>query len=129
MSATSQQYDELVSSAPPETIEQIHEEAFERLSSAEREEAFAALVEHATGPDTKPADSSPAALAKAATAQELDQPGSLDRYLRDREGHDSLFQTFAAYAIGSELAFAYLTVPLDPDLFGGDGGDGSDFGF
>ena len=131
MNAPRQQYDELLSNAPPEALEQIHQDAFEKLSPQEREEAFDALVEHATGPDTKPADSSPAELAKAATRQELDEPGALDRYFRDREGQDSLFRTFVAYAIGSELAFAYLTVPIDPDLWGGDGGDGdgADLGF
>ncbi len=131
-------YKELVEVAPAESLELVHEEAFGKLSAAERDEMFAVLTASATTDDEKPADSSAAELAAAASRQENDRPGALGRLFgRDDETDPSsaLFATFVAYAIGSELSFGLLTdAPfLDgtddgPPDFGG-GFDGIDGGF
>ena len=71
-----QRYQYLLRTAPPETIEKVHEEAFGRLTSEQRQLLFSKLSENPTTSE-RPADAEPATLAKAATRAELRQPGSM----------------------------------------------------
>ena len=74
-------YRYMLRTAPPEAIEQAHEEAFARLASEQRrlvlEQLKAAAPEGAR--DDTPVLSDPQALARYATRTEIRQPGTLER--------------------------------------------------
>ena len=132
-------YKELLQVAPADSLELIHEEAFGKLTPAERGEMFDVLTGSATTEAEKPTGSSAAELAAAAARQETDRPGALGRLFGRNDETDpssGLFAVFVGYAIGSELSFGLLTgVPFGdgaddggPVDFGG-GFDGFDGGF
>jgi hypothetical protein len=111
-------YKELVEAAPADSLDLIHEEAFGKLSAAERDEMFGVLTASATNEAEKPTGSSAAELAAAAAKQEGDRPGALGRLFGRNDETDpssGLFAVFVAYAIGSELSFGLLTGAPFPD--------------
>lgn len=132
-------YKDLLQVAPADSLDLIHEEAFGKLTAAERDEMFQVLTASATTDAEKPAGSSAAELAAATARQESDRPGALGRLFGRNDETDpssALFATFVAYAIGSELSFGLLTgAPfLDagggpPDFGGGFDVDGIDGAF
>ncbi|HKG50070.1 MAG TPA: hypothetical protein VKB14_06500, partial [Actinomycetales bacterium] len=71
-------YRYLLRTAPPETIEQAHAEAFAQLTPEQRRQVLAEL-----GRDLPPSERStqddPRSLARMATRAELRQPGTLER--------------------------------------------------
>lgn len=69
-------YDYLVQTAEPAQLEQIHRDAFARLSPAQRAEVEARLAE-ALPANERPASSESGHLARAATRAEMMRPGSL----------------------------------------------------
>ncbi|QLD12253.1 cation-transporting ATPase [Microbacterium oleivorans] len=69
-------YDYLVQTADPAQLEQIHRDAFARLSAAQRAEVEARLS-GSLPPHERPASSEPSVLARAATRAEMLKPGSL----------------------------------------------------
>ncbi|RFA15962.1 hypothetical protein B7R22_04965 [Subtercola boreus] len=73
-----ERYRYLLRTAPPETLEQVHTEAFGRLTTEQRALVFSELTRNAPAGDA-PVDESPAALARSATRSELRQPGSLEK--------------------------------------------------
>jgi len=141
-------YRYLLRTAPPETIEQVHAEAFGRLSESQRALVYEELSKGA-GTGERPLSSEPATLARAATRKEMRDPGSLERTLTGPSFGSmvgsTLLGTVAGYVIGSALVSAFLpwdaaydssadSGGADADAsgdFGGDmGGDfGGDFGF
>ena len=129
-----ERYRYLLKTAPPETIEQVHVEAFAKLSPEQRTLLFEQLKANAAEGD-RPVDDQPASLARSATRSEMRQPGTLERSLGGgRQGGGmgmggliagSMLGTIAGVVVGSALAQAFL-----PDSFGGtdaagaeDGGD------
>jgi hypothetical protein len=143
-----ERYRYLIRTAPPETIEQVHAEAFSRLTDSQRALIYEELSRGA-GTGERPLSSEPATLARAATRAELRQPGSLERSLSGSTAGvtpggpgfgsmlaSSLLGTVAGYVVGSALVSAFL--PWDggyeeaaSDTGAGDGGDASadaDFG-
>jgi hypothetical protein len=143
-----ERYRYLLRTAPPETIEQVHAEAFARLTEAQRNLVYEELSK-GSGTGERPLSSEPATLARAATRKEMREPGSLERTLGGptfvQLVGSSLLGTVAGYVIGSALVSAFLpwdggyggSEAADPgsgDGFGADGGFGSgdfggDFGF
>lgn len=139
-----ERYRYLLQTAPPETIERVHAEAFERLTPEQRTLVFDELARTAPAGEA-PANDEPAALARAATRSELRQPGTIERSLTAPSFGQmvgaSLLGTVAGYVIGSALASAFLP-PMDAggtdaagtDVGGADAGgfvgefDGGDFG-
>jgi len=113
-----ERYRYLLRTAPPETIEQVHSEAFSKLTQEQRDLLFAQLSENAS---EAPRDTSPAALASSATRQELRNPGTMERSFGGGgmgfggTVASSLLGTVAGYVIGSALVSAFL-----PNDFGGD---------
>lgn len=73
-------YAYLLRTAPPEQLEQLHREAFERLTPAEREELRSTLAQgdplYGAAPTSSPRD-----LAVAATRVQSARPGTLQRLL------------------------------------------------
>ncbi|TFC30511.1 hypothetical protein E3O53_00930 [Cryobacterium sp. TMT2-18-3] len=147
-------YQYLLRTAPPETIEQVHAEAFSKLNDEQRDLLFRQLSENADASE-RPANAEPATLAQAATRAELRQPGTLTRAFGNQgqggqgqggQGQggpsfgsmvgSSLLGTVAGYVIASTLMSAFL--PMDSGGAdasgdsgadsGGDAGSGGDFG-
>ena len=120
-----ERYQYLLRTAPPETIEQVHSEAFSKLTPEQRDILFHKLTEEAS-PADRPVDAQPASLARSATRTEVQQPGTLARTLGGGQGQNgpsfgsmvgsSLLGSVAGFVIGSALVSAFM--PMD-----GGGGD------
>lgn len=78
-------YDYLVQTADPAQLEQIHRDAFARLTPAQRAEVEARLS-GSLPPHERPASSEPSVLARAATRAEMLTPGSLRGLLTRTRG-------------------------------------------
>ena len=109
-----ERYRYLLRTAPPETIEQVHAEAFSKLTQEQRVLVFTQLSDGAPSGEA-PRDSAPSSLASAATRQELRNPGTMERSLGGGGGigfgsmmASSLLGTVAGYVIGSALVGAFL---------------------
>ena len=104
-------YRYLLRTAPPETIEQVHAEAFGRLNESQRALVYEELSKGA-GTGERPLSSEPATLARAATRKEMRDPGSLERTLSGPSFGSmvgsTLLGTVAGYVIGSALVSAFL---------------------
>jgi hypothetical protein len=145
-----ERYRYLLRTAPPETIEQVHAEAFGRLTEEQRALVYEELSK-GSGTGERPLSSEPATLARSATRKEMRDPGSLERTLAGSgaaaNGEPSfgsmvgstILGTVAGYVIGSALVSAFLPwdggadANADSGSDGGDSGDasadaGSDFG-
>ena len=117
-----ERYEYLLRTAPPETIEKVHTEAFSKLTPQQRDILFEKLTAHADV-NERPADAAPATLAKAATRAELQQPGTLTRTLGGSAfggaggvGLGGMFATsllgsVAGFVIGSALVSSFM--PMD----------------
>src|SRR5215213_102044 len=79
-----QRYRYMLNTAPPELIEQAHEEAFAKLTPAQRTQVLRELAAAAPEGERAALASSrddPKALARVATRAELRQPGTMERTL------------------------------------------------
>lgn len=115
-----ERYKYMLSTAPPETIEQAHAEAFAKLTPEQRQQV---LAEMSTAvPEAERARSaSPQDLARMATRAEMRQPGIMERTLGGGRGlgmggmiAGSLLGSVAGAFIGTAIADAFLA-----DDFGG----------
>ncbi|TXK17107.1 hypothetical protein [Homoserinibacter sp. GY 40078] len=115
-----ERYRYLLRTAPPETIEQVHADAFARLTDSQRALIYEELSRGA-GTGERPLSSEPATLARAATRAEMRTPGALERSLSGSSAGltpgapsfgsmlaSSLLGTVAGYVIGSALVSAFL---------------------
>jgi hypothetical protein len=113
-----ERYQYLLRTAPPETIEQVHTEAFSKLTDEQRDILFRQLTE-TVEPSERPKDAAPATLAKAATRAEIREPGTLTRSFGNQNGGmgfggmmgSSLLGTVAGFVIGSAIVSAFM--PMD----------------
>jgi hypothetical protein len=122
-----ERYRYMLQTAPPETIEQAHAEAFEQLTPEQRREVLAELARSAPSHErsaierTSPDD--PRALARAATRAELRQPGFMERTLGALPAAGfgaGLLGSFAAAFAGSMVANAFFSSLGGFDGFGED---------
>jgi hypothetical protein len=117
-----ERYRYLLKTAPPETLEQAHAEAFAKLSPEQRRQVLAELTNAAPEAE-RPALArtpfeDPQALARVATRAEIRQPGVLERTLGGGMGLGaSLLSSFAMGFVGSMVAQSFLSA------FGGFGAD------
>lgn len=118
-----ERYRYLLQTAPPETIEQVHAEAFAKLSPEQRRLVFDELARTAPSGEA-PVDDHPATLARTATRSELREPGTMERSLAAPSFGQivgaSLLGTVAGYVVGSAIASAFLP-PVDAGLTNADG--------
>ena len=119
-----ERYRYLLRTAPPETIEQVHEEAFTKLTPEQRRMLFDELTRNApTG--EQPRGDDPHSLAQAATRSELRRPGTMERSMAGPSFGSmlgaSLLGTVAGYVVGSALVGAFLPGP-EADAAAGDSG-------
>jgi hypothetical protein len=138
-----ERYGYLLRTAPPESIEAVHAEAFAKLTPEQRAEVYRALAEQAP-PGERLVSDEPAALARAATRAEVRSPGTMERAFAGANAANgrpmqagpsmgamigsSMLGTIAGVVIGSAIAQAFLP---DASSFeaGGEGGDaGADAG-
>jgi hypothetical protein len=121
-----ERYRYLLRTAPPETLEQVHAEAFAKLSDEQRVLIYEELS-HGAGTGERPLSSEPATLARAATRAEIRNPGTLERSFQGGTlgfgsmVGSSLLGTVAGYVIGSALVSAFL--PWDAGYDTTDSGD------
>jgi hypothetical protein len=129
-----QRYRYMLRTAPPETIEQAHEEAFAKLTPTQRTQALRELAvvtpEGERAAVTGDRDD-PKSLARLATRAEMRQPGTLERtfggmgrgYGMGGMMGGSIFASLAAGFVGSLVAQQFLDSVGD---FGFDEGDASE---
>jgi len=133
-----ERYRYLLRTAPPETIEQVHEEAFAKLTPEQRRMLFTQLQADAPAGDAPQADDAHS-LAVAATRSEMRQPGTMVQALgggtnsgTGAPGFGSMFASsllgsVAGYVIASTLMSAFM--PMDVAAGGDQSGDaGTDAG-
>jgi hypothetical protein len=112
-----ERYRYLLRTAPPETIEQVHAEAFSKLTEPQRQQVLAELSAGLTAQE-QPRSSNPQDLARAATRAEYMNPGFMERTLGpqgDRQGPgmgsmigSSILGTVVGYVIGSAIVSAFM---------------------
>lgn len=104
-------YRHLLGTAPIESIEQAHAEAFGELHDPERAAIYEELS-RGSGTGERPLSSEPATLARSASRAERRAPGSMESALRaadDRGGFaGSLVDPVVDHVAGSPLVSAFL---------------------
>jgi len=128
-------YQYMLRTAPPETIEQAHQEAFAQLSPEQRRQVLQQLTS-AVPPSERPplsAADDPQALARAATRAEVRQPGTLERLFGSSGGPGgggggmgfggTLLTGLAGAFVGTAIADHFFRGPMGSG-FMGDGGMG-----
>ena len=112
-------YRYLLQTAPPEAIEQAHEEAFAKLTPAQRRmvlEQLSGAVPQYERPVGGASNDDPRTLARMATRTELRQPGTLERIFGAQRGGIGMggmlaggfFSSLAGTVIGSMIAQQFL---------------------
>jgi hypothetical protein len=133
-----ERYRFLVRTAPPERIEQAHEEAFAKLTPEQRRLALEQLSRQV--PDESARGDDPRSLARLATRAEIRQPGTVERAFGGRGiggmgagglGMGAgLLGSFATAFVGTLAAQALFSDLADGELFDGpqDGEEHGDTG-
>lgn len=118
-------YRYMLQTAPPETIEQAHTEAFARLTAEQRRLVLEELSADAPEAERAQAKDDPRSLARMATRAEIRQPGTIERTFGRMGGGagmggimaTSFLSSIAGVVVGSAIAQAF---------FGGAGAEGGD---
>jgi hypothetical protein len=107
-------YRYMLKTAPPETIEQAHAEAFAQLTPEQRRLMLQKLAEGAPASErgaAEQAGAAPQALARMATGAEIRQPGAMERMFGQAGGMSmggvmasTLLSSIAGTVIGSMIA-------------------------
>lgn len=148
----------MLRTAPPESIERAHEEAFAKLTPEQRRMALQELANQVPYEERAQLRDDPRSLARAATRAEMRQPGTIERTFGGAGGGfgmggmlaGGILTSLAAGFVGSAIAHEFfendqnyseegnadqmdLEQPLDPqEDYAGDAGaefgDGGDFG-
>ncbi|MGH7331448.1 MAG: hypothetical protein ACREKS_01625 [Candidatus Rokuibacteriota bacterium] len=126
-----ERYRYMLRTAPPETIEQAHAEAFATLTPPQRRLVLEQLRE-ATPPGERPTGDSaadPQTLARMATRAEIRQPGALERAFGSPRGGglggifaSSLLGSVAGTVLGSMVAQHFLAHTASADPSASEGG-------
>ena len=126
-----ERYRYMLKTAPPETIEQAHEEAFAKLTPAQRAQVLHELAEKTPEREraalAKSADD-PKSLARLATRAEMRQPGVMERTFGGIGGRGgsgmgmagTIFGSLVAGFVGSIVAQQFLESMDDDFGFGED---------
>ncbi|MHA6795571.1 hypothetical protein ACVGVM_18935 [Pseudonocardia bannensis] len=115
-----ERYQYMLRTAPPETIEQAHAEAFAKLTPQQRQQVLADLSTAVPASERASSDD-PQSLARMATRAEMRQPGTMERTLGGGRGGPgmgsmiagTLLASVAGAFIGSAIADAFLGDDLD----------------
>lgn len=124
-----ERYRYLLRTAPPEAIEQVHAEAFAKLTDDQRALVYEELARNAPAGEA-PRGSDAQSLAQAATRSELRQPGTLERSFQAPSFlsmvGSTMLGTIAGYVIGSAIVSAFLPSDAGAADAGPDGTDASE---
>lgn len=134
-----ERYRYMLKTAPPETLEQAHAEAFSRLTPEQRRMALASLASATPENERQAAQQvsadDPQAMGRLATRAEMRQPGFMERTFGAGGGFGgSLLGSFAMGFVGSMVAQTFLSSmgglgdAHAATEGGADGGDGSGSG-
>lgn len=93
-------YNYLLKTAEPEQLEQVHREAFARLTPAQREQVEAQLREDLPA-NEQPASSNPDDLARSAVRGEAHNPGFLQKLFSKKRGSSAGTAALAGAGIGA----------------------------
>ena len=110
-----ERYRYMLRTAPPETLEEAHAEAFAKLTSEQRRRLLAELAESAPvaekGAIASTSADDPRALARVATRAEVRQPGILERTMGSGAlgFGTSLLSSFAMGFVGSMVAQSFFS--------------------
>ncbi len=129
-----ERYRYMLRTAPPDAIEQAHEEAFARLTPEQRRLALDQLASVASPAEQRQASDDPGSLARLATRAEIRQPGILERVFGSVRTSaaggggmgfggmlaGSLLGSVAGTVLGSAIAHSFF----DAHPFQGAGGEG-----
>ncbi len=108
-------YRYMLKTAPPETIEQAHAEAFAKLTPEQRNLLLQQLSANVPGAERSGAD--PQSLARMATRAEVREPGTMERTFGGMGGRGmgmggmmagSFLSSIAGVVIGSAIAQSFL---------------------
>jgi hypothetical protein len=109
-----ERYRYMLKTAPPETIEQAHAEAFEQLTPEQRRLLLQKLAEGMPAPERASAaqgGADPQALARLATRAEIRKPGAMERMFGQAGGVSmgglmagTLLSSIAGTVLGSMIA-------------------------
>ncbi len=121
-----ERYRYMLRTAPPETVEQAHAEAFATLTPEQRRQVLDDLGNAVPASERATSDD-PQSLARMATRAEMRQPGTMERTLGgDRGGMGmggviagSLLAGVAGAFIGTAIADAFLSDELGGDAMAG----------
>lgn len=132
-------YRYLLRTAPPEALEQVHAEAFAKLTPGQRSQVLAELS-RGLPPGEQPGGDDPQSLARTVTRAELRQPGYLEQtFARSRFGGmgggmggtvlGSMMGTIAGVVVGTAIAEALFDDYADsPEAAEANDTGGSDLG-
>jgi hypothetical protein len=110
-----ERYRYMLRTAPPETLEQAHAAAFEKLSPQQRREVLAELAQNAPPSERAAIAGAPLddvqALGRVATRAEIREPGVLERSLGSGAMGfgTSLLSSFAMGFVGSMVAQSFFS--------------------
>lgn len=116
-------YRYMLQTAPPETLEQAHEEAFAKLTPEQRRMALQQLAEATPESERAALSDDPRSLARAATRAEMRQPGTMERTMGGAGGGGmggmgmgglmagSILTSIAGGFIGSAIAHSFFSNP------------------
>jgi hypothetical protein len=114
--AAIERYRYMLRTAPPETVEQAHAEAFAKLTPEQRQKVLADLSAEVP-PSERASSDDPRSLARMATRAEMRQPGTMERALGGGRGGGmgmggmiagTLLASVAGAFIGTAIADAFL---------------------
>ena len=116
-----ERYRYMLKTAPPETIEQAHAEAFAKLTPEQRQLVLQKITESVPASEralTEQSGANPQALARLATRAEVRQPGAMERMF-GQAGSASLGGVMAAGLLSS-IAGTVIGSMIARQFFGGE---------
>jgi hypothetical protein len=117
------EYERLLRTAPPDTIEKVHVEAFAKLTPEQLDILYDRFTANASTPEERPTDAQPATLARTATQAEQKKPGTLQRVMgEDAAGNG--FNSYLGLSILDTVIWYSIASTLWAGVDFGGGGDG-----
>jgi hypothetical protein len=128
--AAIERYRYMLRTAPPETVEQAHAEAFAKLTPEQRQKVLADLSAEVPPAERATADD-PRSLARMATRAEMRQPGTMERALGGRGmgggmGGGMGMGGMIAGTLLASVAGAFIGTAIADAFFEDDPGGGED---